>query len=184
MAGEITAQLQILQEMVCVTYTDRSAIADAPQVYTGEITDDDTPLMPTFFYDLPSTLPRRNPYIFVDSPGRGHTLNGSGLQMFNLPEVFSKASFQTTDRSFVVPSAYYSLYLASPSSRKVGQSDDLVVTVYVIADFDSHDGLELAKESLKFVVRVVHSVVDSDAHCRITGIDALGQNPSNLYPKL
>lgn len=165
-------------------YTDTRIIADAAQVYTGEITDDDILLVPTFFYDLPSTIPRRNPYVFVNSPGRGHTLDGSGLQMFNLPEVFSKAGFQTTDHSFVVPSAYYPLHLASPSSRKVGQSDDLAVTVYVIADFDSHDGLELAKESLKFVVRVVHFGVGSDAHYCIIGIDALGQNPSNLYPKL
>lgn len=76
------------------------------KVYTGEITDDDIPLMPTFFYDLPSTLPRRNPYIFVDSPsGRGHTLVGNSLQMFNIPEVFSKAGFRPIDGSFVVPSA-------------------------------------------------------------------------------
>lgn len=77
-----------------------------PKVYTGEITDDDTPLIPTFFYDLPSTLPRRNPYIFVNSPsGRGPTLDGGSLQIFNLPEAFSKAGFQTTDGSFIVPSA-------------------------------------------------------------------------------
>ncbi|KAG8216803.1 glycosyltransferase family 24 protein [Butyriboletus roseoflavus] len=128
LASEIKAQLHILQEMV----------------YTGEITDDDIPLMSTFFYDLPSTLPRRNPYIFVDSPsGRGHALDGSGLQMFSLPEVFSKAGFQPTDSSFVVPS----------------QSDDLAVSAYVIADFDSHEGLELAKESLKFMTHSLRTRV-------------------------
>ncbi|KAF8549596.1 hypothetical protein OG21DRAFT_1515006 [Imleria badia] len=141
MASEITVQLQILQEMV----------------YTGGITDDDTPLMPTFFYDLPSTLPRRNPYILVNNPsGRGHAVDGGSLQIFNLPEVFSKAGFQTMGGSFVVP----------------GESDDLAVTVYVIADFDSHDGLELAKESLKFMTHSVRTRVtfiqNSDA--RTTGI--------------
>ena len=30
MANEVTAQLQILQEMACVTYSDRRPIADAP----------------------------------------------------------------------------------------------------------------------------------------------------------
>ncbi|KAF8438182.1 UDP-glucose:Glycoprotein glucosyltransferase-domain-containing protein [Boletus edulis BED1] len=122
MVGEISTQLQILQEMA---YSD-------------------TPLMPTFFYDLPSTLRRRNPYILVDGPsGRGRGLEKSSLQMFNLPEVFSKAGFRTTDGSFVVPS----------------QSDGLAVTVYVIADFDSHDGLELAKESLKFMTHSVSARV-------------------------
>jgi UDP-glucose:glycoprotein glucosyltransferase len=120
MANEVTAQLQILQEMV----------------YTGGITDDDAPLMPMFFYDLPLTLPRRNPYIFVNHFS-SHGQDGDNLQMFSLPEVFSKAGFQTTDGSFVVPSP----------------SDDLAVTAYVIADFDSHEGLELAKESLKFMAR-------------------------------
>lgn len=156
-----------------------------PKVYTGEITDDDIPLMPTFFYDLPSTLPRRNPYIFVDSPsGRGHALDGGSLRMFNLPEVFSKAGFQTTDGSFVVPSAYFFLHLTYPPSRKVGENDDLAVTAYVIADFDSHEGLELAKESLNFMVIMVHFDIESDTHRHFTGIDAFDQNSGNLYPKL
>lgn len=102
--------------------------------------------------------------------------------MFNLPEVFSKTGFQTTDGSFVVPSAYHSLYFASPPSRKAGQSDDLAVSVYVIADFDSHEGLELAKESLKFMVFILHLVIEYDVHRHIAGIDALAQNPGDLYP--
>ena len=85
------------------------------KVYTGETTDDDIPLMPTFFYDLPSTLPRWNLYIFVNNrSGCGHALDGGSLQLFNLPEVFIKAGF------------------------------DLAATAYI---FDSHEGLELAKES-------------------------------------
>ncbi|KAG9313493.1 glycosyltransferase family 24 protein [Chiua virens] len=122
MATEVTAQLQILQEMV----------------YTGVITDDDIPLMPTFFYDLPSTLRRRNPYIHVNSPsGHGQKSDrSSSLQMFNLPELFSKSGFHGSDGSFVIPS----------------RPHDLMVTVYVIADFDMHEGLELAKEALKFMM--------------------------------
>lgn len=152
-------------------------------MYTGEITDDDIPLMPTFFYDLPSTLPRRNPYIFVDSSsGRGHALDGSSLQMFNLPDVFSRAGFQTTEASFVIPSAHHFLYFVSPPSRKVGQSDDLALSVHVIADFDSYEGLELAKESLKFMVFVLHLVIEYDGYRHIVAIDALAQNSDNLHP--
>ena len=152
------------------------------KVYSGEITDDDIPLMPTFFYDLPSTLPRWNLYIFVNSrSGRGHALDGGSLQLFSLPEVFTKAGFQTTDGCFVVPDAYYFLHLTCPPTQKVSESDDIAVTAYV---FDSHEGLELAKESLSLVVFVVQFDIDSDAHHHFTGIDTLDQNPSNFYPKL
>ena len=86
------------------------------KVYTGEITDDDMPLMPTFFYDLPSTFPCQNPYISVNSPsGHGRALDGSGLHIFNLPKVFAKAGFQSTDGSFVVPSVYSTLYFHCPT---------------------------------------------------------------------
>ncbi|KAF9239780.1 glycosyltransferase family 24 protein [Melanogaster broomeanus] len=120
MSGEVTTQMQILQEMV----------------YTGELTDADASLMSTFFYDLPSTLSRRNPYIFVKSgpPSSGHLQDGAGLQIFNLPELFSKTGFKQQDGSFVVPS-----------------TDALPITMYVIADFDSPEGHELAKEALRFV---------------------------------
>ena len=73
-------------------------------------------------------------------------------------------------------------FISLPLSRKVGESDDLAVTVYVIADFDSHEGLELARESLKFMVFVVYFDTEPDRH--VTGIDALGQNSGNFYPKL
>ncbi|KIJ15969.1 glycosyltransferase family 24 protein [Paxillus involutus ATCC 200175] len=128
MSTEVMAQLQILQEMV----------------YTGEIMDTDASLMSTFFYDLPSTFSRRNPYIFVKSaPGGGHLLDAMGLRMFNLPELFSKAGFEEKDGSFILPS----------------DSDALPITMYVIADFDSPEGLELAKEALRFVTNSVRTRV-------------------------
>lgn len=58
--------------------------------------------------------------------------------------------------------------------------DDLAVTVYVIADFDSHDGLELAKEALKFMVFILHRFIVDDVHRHITGIDTLAQDSGNL----
>ncbi|KIK98602.1 glycosyltransferase family 24 protein [Paxillus rubicundulus Ve08.2h10] len=120
LSGEVMTQLQILQEMV----------------YTGEIMDTDASLMSTFFYDLPTTFSRRNPYIFVNNaPGGGHLLDATGLQMFNLPELFIKAGSEQKDGSFILPS----------------DSDDLPITMYIIADFDSPEGLELAKEALTFV---------------------------------
>jgi UDP-glucose:glycoprotein glucosyltransferase len=71
--------------------------------------DTDASLMSTFFYDLPSTFSRRNPYIFVKSaPGGGHLLDAMGLRMFNLPELFSKAGFEEKDGSFILPSKYLS----------------------------------------------------------------------------
>ncbi|KIJ61523.1 glycosyltransferase family 24 protein [Hydnomerulius pinastri MD-312] len=120
LAGEATTQLQILQEMV----------------YMGDITDADAHLMSTFFYDLPSTLSRRNPYIFAKSTASGgHSLDGTGLQMFNLAELFSNAGFEQKDGSFAVPR----------------DSDALPVTMYIIADFDSSEGVQLAEEALRFI---------------------------------
>ena len=42
--------------------------------------------------------------------------------------------------------------------------DDLPVTVYIIADFDSSEGLELAKEALKFLVCMFHLVFVGRVH--------------------
>ncbi|KAH7886870.1 glycosyltransferase family 24 protein [Phlebopus sp. FC_14] len=123
---EATRQFQVLQEMV----------------YIGEITDSDANLMSNFFYDLPSTMSRRNAYIFAKSPsGNGHALEGPSVEKFNMAELFANAGAEQNGGSFVVPSG----------------SDVLPITMYVIADLDSLQGLQLAKEALMFVSNPVRS---------------------------
>ena len=70
------------------------------KVYTGGITDDDAHV-----FRQPS-IDASPSYVFVNCLS-SHGQNGGNLQMFSLSEVFSKAGFQTTDGSFVVPGAYY-----------------------------------------------------------------------------
>ncbi|KAG6330916.1 hypothetical protein ID866_8172 [Astraeus odoratus] len=123
-ANEAAIQLQILQEMV----------------HIGEITDADSPVMSTFFYDLPSTMSRRNPYIFTKSGG-GQGSDGQRLTIFNLAEVFSTVGFTLKDGSFVVPSK-------EPNSV-------LPLSMYIIADLDMLEGAELVSEALTFGSRSV-----------------------------
>lgn len=121
LASEITTQLQILQELACVIYLINKLSLTFSKAFMGEITDDDILSMPTFFYDLPSTFSRRNPYIFVNSQsGWGQTPTRNSLRIFNLPDVFSHAGFQTTDGSFVVPSEcvcyiYFTVFMVNRS---------------------------------------------------------------------
>ncbi|KAI6043927.1 glycosyltransferase family 24 protein [Pisolithus marmoratus] len=117
-ASEATAQLQILQEMV----------------YVGEITDADAPSLSTFFYDLPSTVTRRNPYISVNVKA-GHNPDSRGLEIFDLTELFSRTGFATDENSFVLPIDHHILPM----------------TMYIIADLDAPQGIKLVTEALKFI---------------------------------
>ena len=53
--------------------------------------------------------------------------------------------------------------------------------VYVIANFDSPDGLKLAKESLIFMVFLVYFGIGMVLIVTFLGIDTLCQNSSNLH---
>ncbi|KAH7906009.1 glycosyltransferase family 24 protein [Hygrophoropsis aurantiaca] len=133
---EVPTQLQFLQEMV----------------YLGEITDEDTPTISTFFYDLPGTSSRRNAYIYASNPAAGgHALAASSLRVFNIPELATRTGFNVGPGAFVTP---------------VGE-DSIPISMYVIGDLESVSGRELAKEALQFVasssesrVTFIHNPVD------------------------
>ncbi|KAN0084300.1 Pyridoxal phosphate-dependent transferase [Tylopilus felleus] len=78
-------------------------------VYTGGITDDDAHVF------LQPSIDASPSYVFVNCLS-SHGQNGGNLQMFSLSEVFSKAGFQTTDGSFVVP-GISKIHSNSESSR-------------------------------------------------------------------
>ncbi|KAK7047284.1 killer toxin resistant protein [Paramarasmius palmivorus] len=80
--------------------------------------------MSTYFYDLPTTATRRNKYIVPPSNDK--------LKLVNLPEVTRRSGFQISNSGFVYPESEE----ATP------------LTMYVIADLNSRDGLDLAKEAL------------------------------------
>lgn len=125
-ASEATAQLQILQEMV----------------YVGEITDVDGPSLSTFFYDLPSTVTRRNPYISVHFKP-GHNPDSRGLEIFDLMEMFSSTGFAPGEGAFVLPAN--------------GCDGVVPMTMYIIADLDTPQGINLVTEALAFIANTANT---------------------------
>ncbi|KAJ7485860.1 glycosyltransferase family 24 protein [Mycena latifolia] len=105
MQGEVAQQLQHLQE----------------GLYGGKISDETT--FDTYFYDLPTSSPRRNKYIFT-AP--------ADLRLVDLTELFGRTGVRGAPASFVYPP----------------ETEQIPLTVYVVADFDTEAGLGLLKEAL------------------------------------
>ncbi|KAK7462762.1 killer toxin resistant protein [Stygiomarasmius scandens] len=93
------------------------------QIYEGKLSDANNETISTYFYDLPTSVQRRNKYIIPTQ---------AELQIFNLPEIFARTRFRDH------PSAY--LY---PSETEV-----IPLTIYVVTDLNKKDGLELVKDAL------------------------------------
>ncbi|KAG7094908.1 hypothetical protein E1B28_005714 [Marasmius oreades] len=122
------------------------------QLYEGHIVqpspDPDDPekkpfSMSNFFNDLPTTSKRRNKYIVPPSADK--------LKLVNLPEVVERSEWMIPKGGYIYP----------------GGSELLPLTVYVIADFNKHDGLSFLKEALLSV--------EADSPARISFI----HNPVN-----
>ncbi|KAG6827591.1 hypothetical protein H0H92_011214 [Tricholoma furcatifolium] len=95
------------------------------QIYSGRLTDAHNETLGTYFYDQPTTGLRRNRYIYPsDGPG--------SLRVFNLPDLFSRTGFHVEPSSFVYPA----------------ETAAIPLSLYVIADLDSPQGLELVKQAL------------------------------------
>ncbi|KAJ7342428.1 glycosyltransferase family 24 protein [Mycena albidolilacea] len=107
MQTEVAVQLQHYQEAL----------------YSGKISDETTDKISTYFYDLPTSSPRRNRYIFP-APG--------DLRIVSLPELFSRTRFRVTPSTFVYPP----------------ETELIPLTTYVVADFDTEAGLQLVREAL------------------------------------
>ncbi|KAL6299204.1 glycosyltransferase family 24 protein [Sparassis latifolia] len=91
------------------------------QIATGHLRDNDIETISTYFYDLPTTAKRRNTYI--------HT-GKSGMNMINLPDLLSRVKYPSG--SFVYPS----------------DLEQIPLSAYIVADFDTDGGRTLMKEAL------------------------------------
>ncbi|KIP02024.1 glycosyltransferase family 24 protein [Phlebiopsis gigantea 11061_1 CR5-6] len=96
------------------------------QMHYGHLSEADAPRMDTYFYDLPEASARRNRYIYP-------TGKTGDLRIVNWLEVPETAGVLYDNRAFVYP----------PTEEVT------TLTVFVVADLDSEEGLELAKETLK-----------------------------------
>ncbi|EIN08165.1 glycosyltransferase family 24 protein [Punctularia strigosozonata HHB-11173 SS5] len=93
------------------------------RIYTTELSDENAGDMSTYFYDLPTTAQTRNRYI--------HQTGFEAIRVFNLHELF---------RDVELGAAY-----VYPNSAAESQTP---LTEVIIADFDSEEGLTLAREAL------------------------------------
>ncbi|KAF9495097.1 glycosyltransferase family 24 protein [Pleurotus eryngii] len=93
------------------------------RLYTGELKEDAAETISTYFYDLPSTNERRNRHIYPSS-------DANSLRIYSLPEVLADTGYHPT---FIAPE----------------ETEDVPMSTYVVADFDSSSGIQLAIEALK-----------------------------------
>ncbi|KAF5311086.1 hypothetical protein D9619_007791 [Psilocybe cf. subviscida] len=95
------------------------------QVYSGQLTDNDRgETMSNYFYDLPTTSKRRNQYIYPSG--------SAALRVFNLHDLFTQTLFLASPASYLYPTEF----------KEISQ------TLFVIADLDSKDGVEIVKEAI------------------------------------
>ncbi|KAG2069543.1 hypothetical protein BDR04DRAFT_1101419 [Suillus decipiens] len=139
--NEATGQMQLLQELV----------------FLKELTVASVPLISTFFYDLPTTLSRRNPYIFSKAPSSVHAPSSStgNLKIFDLGDLGKRTGWNPLTCAWVTS----------------GESEKTPVSMVVIANLDSVEGQALAQEAVTFISR-------KESQSRITFL----HNPSTSLP--
>ncbi|KAF7297231.1 hypothetical protein MIND_00956200 [Mycena indigotica] len=92
------------------------------QIYSGKITDETSSGISTYFYDQPTTSLRRNRYIF---PASGE------MRVVNVAELFKQTRF------YIMPSSFIS-----------ASSEQIPLTLFLVADLDSTEGLSLLNDAL------------------------------------
>jgi UDP-glucose:glycoprotein glucosyltransferase len=120
--NEAVGQMQLLQELV----------------YLEELTGASVPLISTFFYDLPTTLSSRNPYIFSKARSSVHAPSSStgNLKIFDLGDLGKRTGWNPLTCAWVTSDA-----------------ERTPVSMAVIANLDSVEGQALVQEAVTFVSR-------------------------------
>ncbi|EKM75357.1 hypothetical protein AGABI1DRAFT_46617 [Agaricus bisporus var. burnettii JB137-S8] len=109
------------------------------KVYLNIVTDETHPDISTYFYDLPTTQKRRNQYIVPST---------SKVKVVSVPEVLTKSGLDGVleGGSWMYPSK--SFYVKP-----------VIVSLFVVADFDSEEGKETLKQALEFLAQTSESRV-------------------------
>ncbi len=118
------------------------------RVYKGELTDEEhADSMATYFYDLPTTAKRRNKYVHASA-------KAGDLRIFSLPDLIEANGLKSTPGAFVYPGEYLigPWMLTSTNTFAAADSHQVPLTTYVVADFDSDEGVEFIKEALTSMV--------------------------------
>ncbi|KAH8978341.1 UDP-glucose:glycoprotein glucosyltransferase-domain-containing protein [Lactarius akahatsu] len=96
------------------------------KVYAGAITDDQADDIENHFYDLPTTMKRRNRHIVPLS-------NGGGMRVIGLPDLHKQTGLRVSPAAFIYPA-----------------SEQVPLSIYVVADLDTEDGLSSLRDALTF----------------------------------
>ncbi|OCH94043.1 glycosyltransferase family 24 protein [Obba rivulosa] len=95
------------------------------QLAAGVLSDSDGERISTYFYDLPTTIKRRNQYVYPSS-------KSGSLRIVDMQEAIARASFPSQHGSYIYPV----------------DSEKTPLTTFVVGDFNAEDGLLLLKEAL------------------------------------
>ncbi|KAJ7078310.1 glycosyltransferase family 24 protein [Mycena belliarum] len=133
MQGEVAQQLQHFQEVL----------------YGGKLTDETTGNIATYFYDLPTSSPRRNRYIFT-AP--------ADLRIVDAPALLRRAGYHVAPGTFVYPQT----------------AEQIPLTMYIVADFDTEAGLELLHEALLSI--------DDESKTRVSFVHNPGTDEDAMDP--
>ncbi|KAH9162492.1 UDP-glucose:glycoprotein glucosyltransferase-domain-containing protein [Lactarius sanguifluus] len=99
------------------------------KVYAGAITDNQADDIENHFYDLPTTMKRRNRHIVPLS-------GGGGMRVIGLPDLHKQTGLRVSPAAFI--------YSAS---------EQVPLSIYVVADLDTEHGLSSLRDALTFAVR-------------------------------
>ncbi|KAF7345254.1 hypothetical protein MSAN_01902000 [Mycena sanguinolenta] len=98
-------------------------------LYAGKLSDEmpEGKSISTYFYDLPTSSARRNQYIF---PASGD------LRIVDLPQLFKRTKFRVA---------------RGERDTHIAETEQIPMTLYVVADFDTEGGVLLLKEALSSI---------------------------------
>ncbi|KAI9428853.1 UDP-glucose:glycoprotein glucosyltransferase-domain-containing protein [Lactarius indigo] len=94
------------------------------KIYAGAITDDQADDIENHFYDLPTTMKRRNRHIVP---------LGGGVRVITLSDLHKQTGLRISPDAFIYPA-----------------SEQVPLSIYVVADLDAEDGLSSLRDALTF----------------------------------
>ena len=151
------------------------------QIYEGAIKDEQSGSLSTYFYDQPTTDKRRSRYIYPTAAG--------GLKIVNMVELFANTGFEAfasvegKGLAFVYPREYpYRVLVWDADLMGIEETQRILLSLYVIADFDTEYGLGLVKEALSSIVRPLPLPVFSMV-LLIDITDSQLSDPHLVYPQ-
>ncbi|KAG6906149.1 hypothetical protein DXG01_015679, partial [Tephrocybe rancida] len=121
---------------------------DYNETHSGKITDEQEGLsdtLATYFYDQLTTSLRRNRYMHpTDAPG--------SMRVLNLVNLFARMGFR------VAPSAFLHPFITDQYPL-LAETTVIPLSIYVVADLDSLEGLKLVIEALLSIALLVNGRV-------------------------